>query len=104
MPDNKSTKSVPEWMEIFFWDTDIDQLDVDKNSAYIITRLLNLGNQHTLRWLFDTYSQDEILYVVKHSRNLLLKSAMFWKYYFNLQESEMKCFEIFDFMKGIYSF
>lgn len=30
----------------FFWDTDIGQLDVDKNSTYIITRLLNFSDQH----------------------------------------------------------
>jgi len=96
--------SVPCWMKPFFWDVDISELDITKNRNYIIARLLSLGDQYTLKWVLETYKQDVILDVVKHSRGLLLKNAMFWKSYFNLNESEMRCFKVFEDMKDIYSF
>ncbi len=95
---------VPCWMRAYFWDVDLSELDVTQNRDYIITRLLSLGDQHTLKWVFDTYERDVIAHVVKNSRGLLLKAAVFWQKYFNLSESEMRCFKVFEDMKNFYTF
>jgi len=92
------------WMKSYFWDVNINKLDVTKNRNYSITRLLSFGDQYTLKWAFDTYERDVILYVVKNSRDLLLKTVLFWKSYFNLNESEIRCFKVFEDIKDIYSF
>ncbi len=44
----------------FFWDIDINNLDTINHSIFIIERLLNKGNHHTLHWILNTYSSEEI--------------------------------------------
>lgn len=63
----------------FFWDADPLQLDIRKNKSYIIERLLELGDERAVHWLFLTYSLKEIRRVLDNSRSLSPKSRRFWK-------------------------
>ncbi|WP_039944551.1 DUF6922 domain-containing protein [Thermicanus aegyptius] len=89
MPD---IQRVPVDFSPFFWDVHLEDLDPAIHSRFIIERLLNEGDHHTLHWLFKTYSMDEIRHVIQTSRNLSRKTARYWPYYFNLKEEEMRCF------------
>ena len=91
---NKGT--IPSWMKHYFWDTDINTLDLDKNRVFIIERLLNVGNEKTLSWVFENYSINSVRDAVQTSRGLSLKTARCWQNYFNLKEEEMRCFGIFS--------
>jgi len=63
----------------FFWDADPSQLDIRKNKSYIIERLLELGDERAVQWLFSTYSLKEIRRVLDNSRSLSPKSRQFWE-------------------------
>lgn len=65
-------------LHVFFWDTKPSQLDIRKNKAYIIERLLELGDERAVHWLFSTYSLKEIRRVLNNSRSLSPKSRQFW--------------------------
>ncbi len=84
----------------FFWDVHIDQLELTRHQRFIIERLLNEGDHHTLHWLFETYSEADIRQTVQISRNLSRKTARYWQYYFNLKEEEMRCFGTSSIMPG----
>jgi hypothetical protein len=62
----------------FFWDTDLAALDIRHHKTYIIERLLELGDERAVRWLFAAYSRPEIAEVVRKSRSLSKKSRSFW--------------------------
>jgi hypothetical protein len=83
-------------MKVYFWDTDITLLDVDKNKVFIIERLLNTGDEKTLSWLFQNYTKDTIRESVAACRGLSIKTARCWQNYFKLKEEEMRCFGIFS--------
>lgn len=83
---------VSEEFNPFFWDVHVRNLDLREHKIFIIERLLNEGDHHTLRWLFDVYSLDEIKEAVCTSRGLSLKTARYWQHFFNLKEEEMRCF------------
>jgi hypothetical protein len=62
----------------FFWDVDPNLLDVERHKAYIIERILELGDEAAVRWLFATYSRPDIVSVLRGSRGLSAKSRGFW--------------------------
>lgn len=64
---------VPLEFSKLFWDVDFANLDSTKNRKFIIERVLNMGDQDSLRWLCHTYSEEEILDTVKTSKNFLRK-------------------------------
>lgn len=87
-----SSVKIPGWLDPYFWDINIWNLDLEDNRIFIIERLLNEGDQAALRWLFSIYSEKEIKEAVLAVRGLSLKTARCWQNYFNLREEEMRCF------------
>jgi hypothetical protein len=83
---------VPMEFHPFFWDVHMQDLNVQQHQRFIIERLLNEGDHHTLQWIFDVYTLDEIRDSVCLSRGLSKKTARYWQYFFQLNEEEMRCF------------
>ncbi|MBN2246339.1 MAG: hypothetical protein JW755_10895 [Candidatus Aminicenantes bacterium] len=63
----------------FFWDIDPTHFDIRKYRDYIIERLLELGDEKAVHWLFMNYSEREIRKVLLMSRSLSVKSRRFWE-------------------------
>ena len=74
----------------FFWDIDIDSLDREKHKQYIISRMFNFGDDEAIKWVKEEYSDSEIEFVARNSRNFTKKSAEFLKNVYGLEESDMK--------------
>lgn len=93
---SNNQEGLPSWMDLFFWDVTLNTLDLEKNRVFIIERLLNVGDEKTLLWIFKNYPMNLIKESVLKSRGLSLKTARCWQNYFNLKEEEMRCFGIFS--------
>ena len=52
--------SVPKNLQGILWSRDVNNLDLDEDSAYIINQVLAYGTFESLKWLFKTYSKDKI--------------------------------------------
>lgn len=89
---DKNKAKIPHWMKPYFWDVNLEDLDINEHSIYIIERLLNEGDHHTLSWVFQTYSEEMIREAVIVGRGLSRKTARCWQNYFELKEEEMRCF------------
>lgn len=62
-----------------FWDVDPGKIDPQKNDSYVIERILDLGNDEEVRWLFGYYPKSRIASVVKRERGVLHeKSKALW--------------------------
>jgi len=57
-------------MSPIFWDTDIEQLDMDTHHRYIIARLLNMGGMPGYFWVRDHYSVPAIVDTLTHRRDI----------------------------------
>jgi len=66
-----------------FWDIDPSCLDLQENKDYIIERILELGDQEALIWLFSTYAQSDIKRVLSKSRRISRKSFNYWSLVLN---------------------
>lgn len=75
-----NTQNIPYFLKKFFWDTDPNTLNVEADKYYIITRILEGGDQKSIKWLFKTYSRDAIKNIVKgEPRVLSEKTKIFWR-------------------------
>ncbi len=61
---------IPESLRFCFWDTDIEKLDMEKNSDYIISRLYTRGGIRGIVFVHETYTDDEIIHAAKTRRDL----------------------------------
>jgi hypothetical protein len=89
-----ASAKIPRWLEPYYWDVHIQDLDLKDNCIFIIERLLNEGDQKALNWLFRTYTEGKIKEAVLMSRRLSLKTVRCWQNYFNLKEEEVRYFGI----------
>lgn len=51
---------VPQKLQGILWSVNVDQLDLEENSSYIVNQILSLGTLEELRWLFKTYGKDHL--------------------------------------------
>ena len=84
---------IPADLKRFFWGVDFSKLDYQSCSTFIIERLLEYGDREALRWMFETYKQDDIIKTLKQSSNLSLKSANFWALFFEIDRKDVRCLQ-----------
>jgi hypothetical protein len=72
-------RRLPRRLDKFFWDVSPDQIDLNRHSEYVIARLLEHGDLVAIQWLIKAYRKEEIINVVKQSRQLSRKTANFWR-------------------------
>lgn len=89
---------LPLFLKKYFWDIDFKKLDPKKRSAYIIERLLELGNMNALHWVFKKYSQTTIKKIICQSPALSKKTANFWGLILEIPKNQIRCLQP-DFQK-----
>ena len=69
---------VIKFRQSLFWDVNPKNIDPKKNAQYIIERILDLGNDKEVKWLWDYYSKFLLKKVVKKSRCLRSRTKTLW--------------------------
>jgi hypothetical protein len=69
---------LPEQYKKYFWDCDFNEINMEKYQFFITERLLNYGNEQTLKWLLARINKIDLENVVKKSRNLDKKTRNYW--------------------------
>ncbi len=80
---------LPATAKKYFWDINADKLDVSKHSRFVIERLLEYGDFPELRWLFQNFSKQKIVDVLKRSRSLSRRSANYWSLILNVPKRDI---------------
>jgi hypothetical protein len=70
---------LPDQYRKYFWDCDFYEINMEKYQFFITERLLNYGNEQTLKWLLARINKIDLENVVKKSRNLDKKTKNYWK-------------------------
>ncbi len=79
-------KRLPEHLRPFFWDVPFDRLSVDESSCFIISRLMEHGDEAATRFLLTTFRPKELIHVLRTSRTLSRRSRAFWTVFFDLED------------------
>jgi hypothetical protein len=70
---------LPDSLRPFFWDVDFQTLSVDRASYFIISRLMEHGDEAAMSFVLKTYSREAMIDVLKTSRTLSRRSRNFWR-------------------------
>jgi len=64
--------------QALFWDVNPDKIDLEKNAQYVIERVLDLGDDKEVSWLWQTYDKSLLKNIVEKSRSLRPSSKTLW--------------------------
>lgn len=84
-------QSLPTSAYKYFWDIDPAKLAVAKYPRYVIERLLEYGDFPELQWLFQNFTRDQIVAILKTSRRLSKRRASAWANYLDVPMDEIRC-------------
>jgi len=84
-------KLLPFFIKRFFWDVDFKALTGDEHRQFIIARILEYGDKRAMDWMKNNFKTDEIKSVAYSSRELSLKSIVFWQLILNLKKDKISC-------------
>ncbi|RDV82330.1 DUF6922 domain-containing protein [Ammonifex thiophilus] len=82
---------VPERFRTIFWDVRPGDLDVREHKKFIIERVLEFGDEDAYRWMFATYTDEEIVEVAKASRRISPRTATMLANFYKVPEEEFAC-------------
>ena len=80
---------MPIELKKYFWDTQFEKLDLQKNKKYIISRIYCYGDLKAIRWIKSTYTLEDIKETAIKSRDLKPLVANYLRQQFNLKKEEM---------------
>ena len=83
--------NLPKNLNKYFWDTNISNLSLEKNSTYIIERLLELGDLNELEWLNKNYSKEQISKTLQSSSRISPKTGNFFSIYYGIPKESLVC-------------
>jgi hypothetical protein len=75
---NQSETRLHEDLKPFFWDVSFDELFTSRSPHFIISRLMEHGNESALRFLMATFTRDELIAALRTSRSISRRSRNFW--------------------------
>lgn len=83
-------KKIPQRFKHILWSYDLGRIDLKKDKELIITQFLNYGTWNDLKWLFRSYTENEIRHVAEHPRRgLWYRDVLhFWVAMFNSRIKE----------------
>ncbi len=81
--------SIPSKFKIYFWDADVDKLDLQDNKYYIIARLYTKGNFDAIDWVHQTYTEKDVEDTARQRRALDPIVANYLRQKYGLQKEEM---------------
>jgi Zn-finger protein len=86
MGQSKDVKEIFD--STLFWDA--REIDMDRHAEYVISRVLDFGDETDLKKLRQIYSDTQLIAVVQQRRGLLPMTRRFWSVYFGIPDEEKK--------------
>ena len=73
-----------------FWDIDTETFEPTAFPQYTIERILELGDEQAVRWLWSLFTAETIATALRNSRQLSPRSANFWALMLDLPRSQVQ--------------
>jgi hypothetical protein len=77
-----------------FWDTNLESFNPVSYPACTIARVLEFGDDKAVAWLRDTFSETQIVEVLRTERRLTRKSANFWALIYHIPSEEVAALRV----------
>ena len=83
---------IKQFSQFLFWDADPKELDMDKDSAYVIHHVLEYGEMEDWRLINQYYGLDKIVQICKTLPSLDPRSLSFICAISQTKEEEYRCY------------
>ncbi len=84
---------VPKEFQFLLQSSPIEEWDIQADKHYIISKFLHEGTIDSWRWMFKTYSKNDVAAVFKSARDLNEKDGLFWSNYLHISNEEVRCLQ-----------
>lgn len=74
-----------------FWDIEASQIDTDRNSRFIIERVISRGTLNDWKTILAFYGKEKIRKEVLLIRSIDHKTLCYLSVFFNIKESDFRC-------------
>lgn len=74
---------LPEKYKKYFWDCDLNDIDIEQYLFFISERILVYGNSEAIKWLLSKTDYNFIKHIIKNSKNLDKKTINYWNIILN---------------------
>ncbi len=64
--------------QALFWDVNPAKIDTKKNAQYVIERVLDLGRDREVKWMWNFYDKNLLKKIVEKSRCLMPQTKALW--------------------------
>jgi hypothetical protein len=91
MADIFLEKKIPDFLKKYFWDIDFGKLDIRSHPHYVLSRILEYGDEDAIAWMRENFTRDDIAYVLFHLRTVSPMSANFWALVFGIDRKKILC-------------
>lgn len=96
-------EKIPVKFKHLFWEYHLDDLDLGADKNLIIERITARGDIEELKWMFESYTKEEIILVLQNNYNVSTRAVKFWAQILNFNVNSCKCiqrpsvFNVFNF-------
>lgn len=83
----------PDISSLAFWDVDFEKINFQKNSLFVMEKVLNFGPWDDIIKLIRYYGEDRIREEIVKSAYLSSRVLNFVCFYFHLSPDDFQCFK-----------
>lgn len=85
---------IPQYLHTLFWDTNLNNFNPSDFPEYTITRVLEYGDRNAIAWLRQTFSEAQIVTVLRTAHRLSRKSANFWALIYSISPDDIAALRV----------
>jgi hypothetical protein len=100
-PKKIKTLNLPKRL---FWDVEYDKIDWNDKWFFVIERVIQRGDMSDFGQIFHYYGRVKVKFVVQDARYFDTQTLNFIKNYFNLKESQIKCYSTPPSVKALWQY
>lgn len=92
MTAQETIATIPNLSSRAFWDTNVHTLDVRRYASFIIVRVFERGTAADIAAIIAYYGNSKIINTLTGATTLLPAAMALGKQFFNLSDTDFKCF------------
>lgn len=75
-------------MRWLFWETSPNRIDLDRDSDYVLARVLEFGTMRDVRWAIRHYGREGLVQFFRHTRHpeISERTRAFWRVALNAED------------------
>jgi hypothetical protein len=85
---------IPQYLHTLFWDTNLNNFNPADFPENTVTRDLEYGDRDAVTWLRQTFSEAQIVKVLRSDRRLSRKSANFWALIYGVSPDDVAALRV----------